>query len=105
MTSADYLLGTALWGTFLGTQACFSLRLFRKRKETREKATVSLTVAVPDLNARLDPGTSHSHLARSMAQFITTMMSIDRWPASRKRCDPIRGRRGARMPPEAHSGR
>ena len=38
-------LGTAVWGTFLGTHGAFFARSAQKTEGKREKATVSLTVA------------------------------------------------------------
>ena len=38
-------LGTAVWGTFLGTHGAFFGRSVQKMEGKREKATVSLTVA------------------------------------------------------------
>ena len=43
MSSADQLLGTAVGGTFLGTDRAFFARTDQQMDHTREKATVCLT--------------------------------------------------------------
>ena len=79
MSSADYLLGTALWGTFLGTDSTIFDRSVQKTEGKRDKATVFLTVASLNENRGLDSSVVVRHyreigtLARSSSNQLTTI--------------------------------